>query len=122
MDIAPSLANLLRLRGPLPYEGMSLVPELLRGEGSRPPELMHQFYIEERKWKQQEPLERVALRTDRWNLLQDRKTGFFELYDYRSDYFETRDLALDPLYGATLAALRKQLTILLYSAQPKAAP
>jgi arylsulfatase A-like enzyme len=124
MDIAPSLANLLRLPVGLPYEGMSLVPELLEGRISRPPELMHQMYIEERKWKQEEPLEKVSLRTDRWNLLQDRKTGFFELYDYRADYFETRDLALDPLYGATLAAMRKQLTILLYSAQAvkKAAP
>mgnify|MGYP003546834941 CR=1 FL=1 len=122
MDIAPSLANLLRLPAGLPYEGMSLVPELLEGRTSRPPELMHQMYIEERKWKQEEPLERVSLRTERYNLLQDRKTGFFELYDYRADYFETHDLALDPLYGATLAALRKQLTILLYSAQPAPLP
>jgi arylsulfatase A-like enzyme len=118
MDIAPTLANVLRLPGPLPYEGVSLVPELLHGTRSRPPELMHQMYIEERLWKHDEPLERVSLRTDQFNLLQDRKTGFFELYDYRDDYFERRDLALDPLYGAQLAALRKQLTILLYNAQP----
>ena len=88
--------------------------------GSRPPELMHQMFIEERKWKQEEPLERVSLRTDRFDLLQDRKTGFFELYDYRDDYFETRDLALDPMYAPTLSALRKQLTVLLYNAQPSA--
>jgi arylsulfatase A-like enzyme len=118
MDIAPTLANLLRLRGPLPYEGVSLVPELIKGEISRPPELMHQMFIEERKWKHEEPLERVALRTDRWNLLHDRKSGFFELYDYRNDYWETHDLALDPRYSATLAQLRKQLTILLFNAQP----
>lgn len=118
MDIAPTLANVLRLPGPLPYEGMSLVPELLHGTRSRPAELMHQMYIEERLWKHDEPLERVSLRTDQFNLLQDRKTGFFELYDYRNDYFETHDLALDPLYGAQLAALRKQLTVLLYNAQP----
>lgn len=121
MDIAPTLANLLRLKPGLPYEGMSLVPELLSGKRSRPPELMHQFFIEERLWKQEEPLERVSLRTDEFNLLQDRKTGFFELYNYRNDYYETRDLALDPLYGPQLSALQKQLTILLYNAQPKAA-
>jgi arylsulfatase A-like enzyme len=80
---------------------------------------MHQMFIEERKWKKEEPLERVSLRTDRWNLLQDRKTGFFELYDYRDDYWETRDLALDPRYSETLAQLRKQLTILLFNAQQK---
>jgi len=122
MDIAPTLANLLRLRGPLPYEGVSLVPELFKGQISRPPELMHQMFIEERKWKQEEPLERVSLRTDRWNLLHDRKTGFFELYDYRHDYWETEDLALDPRYSETLAQLRKQLTILLFNAQPTAKP
>jgi arylsulfatase A-like enzyme len=118
MDIAPTLANLLRLPGPLPYEGVSLVPELFTGKISRPPELMHQMFIEERKWKKEEPLERVSLRTDRWNLLHDRKTGFFELYDYRHDYWETRDLANDPDYSTTLAQLRKQLTILLFNAKP----
>jgi arylsulfatase A-like enzyme len=117
MDIAPTLANLLRLPGRLPYEGMSLVPELFSGKISRPPELMHQMFIEERKWKHEEPLERVGLRTERFNLLEDRKTGFIELYDYREDYYETHDLALDPLYGATLATLRKQLSSLLYSAR-----
>ena len=122
MDIAPTLANLLRLRGPLPYEGVSLVPELFTGDVSRPPELMHQMFIEERKWKREEPLERVSLRTDRWNLLHDRKTGFFELYDYRNDYWETQDLALDPQYSETLAQLRKQLTILLWNAQPATDP
>jgi arylsulfatase A-like enzyme len=122
MDIAPTLANLLRLRGPLPYEGVSLLPELFKGEVSRPPELMHQMFIEERKWKHEEPLERVSLRTDRWNLLQDRKTGFLELYDYRNDYWETQDLALDPRYSETLAQLRKQLTILLFNATPPTPP
>ena len=122
MDIAPTLANLLRLRGPLPYEGVSLVPELFKGEVSRPPELMHQMFIEERKWKHEEPLERVSLRTDRWNLLHDRKAGFFELYDYRNDYWETQDLALDPAYSETFAQLRKQLTILLFNAQPVTPP
>jgi arylsulfatase A-like enzyme len=120
MDIAPTLVNLLRIRGPLPYEGVSLVPELFSGKSSRAPELMHQMFIEERKWKKEEPLERVSLRTERYNLLHDRKSGFFELYDYRNDYWETEDLALDPRYSDTLRQLRKQLTILLYNAQPKA--
>jgi arylsulfatase A-like enzyme len=119
MDIVPSLANLLRLPGPFRYEGTSLVPELFSGKASRPPELMSQMFLEERLWKHEEPLERVALRTDRFDLLQDRKTGFFELYDFRKDYLETHDLALDPMYGAQLAQLRKQLTALLYSARPQ---
>jgi arylsulfatase A-like enzyme len=122
MDIVPTLANLLRLPGPFRYEGTSLVPELFTGKPSRPPELMHQMFLEERLWKEQDPLERVSLRTNEFDLLQDRKTGFFELYAFRKDYFETHDLALDPVYGAQLAALRKQLTILLYSARPRPRP
>ena len=117
MDILPTLANLLRLRGPFRFEGMSLVPELLRGELNRPDELMHQMFLEERLWKQEDPLERVALRTQQFNLIHDRKTGFYELYDWRKDYWETRDLALDPAYEEQLVALRRRLSLLTYSAQ-----
>jgi arylsulfatase A-like enzyme len=119
MDIVPSLANLLRLRGPARYQGMSLVPELFSGKASRPAELMAQMFLEERLWKHEEPLERVALRTDQYDLLQDRKTGFFELYDFRKDYLEAHDLSIDPVYGPQLAQLRKQLTALLYNARPQ---
>jgi arylsulfatase A-like enzyme len=114
MDIMPTLLNLLRVATLAPLEGTSLVPELLRGEHSRPPELMHQMFLEERLWKSEEPLERVALRTDRFNLLQDRKTGFFELYDYRRDALETRDLTLDPAFATTLRDLKRQLALLVY--------
>lgn len=114
MDIVPTLLNLLRIPSLAPIEGTSLVPELLRGERSRPPELMHQMFLEERLWKHEEPLERVSLRTDRFNLLQDRKTGFFELYDYRRDYFETHDLSLDPAYETSLRDLKRQLALLVY--------
>jgi arylsulfatase A-like enzyme len=120
MDIFPTLTNLLRIPTLAPIEGTSLVPELLRGERSRPAELMHQMYLEERLWKHEEPLERVSLRTDRYNLLQDRKTGFYELYDYRKDPHETRDLSLDPAYEATLRDLKRQLSLLVYvSRQPE---
>jgi arylsulfatase A-like enzyme len=120
MDIAPTLANLLRLPGPFRFEGVSLVPELLRGESSRPPELMHQMFIEERLFQQQDPLERVSLRTQDYNLLQDRKTGFCELYAWRQDYAEQHDLALEHGYEATLLALRNRLSLLTYTAQPHA--
>lgn len=114
LDIVPTLLNLFRIPALSQIEGTSLVPELLRGEQKRPPELMHQMFLEERLWKREEPLERVALRTDRFNLLQDRKTGFFELYDYRKDPFETHDLSLDPGYEATLRQLKRELALLVY--------
>jgi arylsulfatase A-like enzyme len=123
MDVMPTLLNLLRMRPTLPLEGVSLVPELLRGERSRPPQLMHQMFLEERLWKSEEPLERVSLRTDRFNLLHDRKSGFYELYDYQRDYFERRDLANDPAFEETLQELRGQLALLVHvSRRPDAAP
>jgi arylsulfatase A-like enzyme len=117
MDIMPTLLNLLKLSSPSQLEGTSLVPEVLRGERSRPPEMMHQMFLEERLWKQEEPLERVSLRNQRFNLLQDRVGGFYELYDYQSDYFETQDLSLNPAYESTLRELKRQLALLVYVAR-----
>ncbi len=114
MDIAPTLANLLRVHGPLPFEGMSLVPELLDNRRARPPELLSQMFLEERLWKNEEPLERIALRTERWNLVQDRKGGFFELYDWQRDYFEQHDLSMEPAYEKTVRELRQELMRLTY--------
>jgi arylsulfatase A-like enzyme len=119
MDIAPTLANLLRLPGPFAFEGVSLVPELLAGKAVRPALLMHQMFLEERLWKNDDPLERVSLRNDRYNLVHERKGGFFELYDYQRDYLERQDLASDPAYEAVLRELRKELMLLVYQARPK---
>jgi hypothetical protein len=81
------------------------------------------MFLEERLWKQEEPLVLVSLRTQRFNLLHDRKNGFYELYDYERDYFETRDLALDPSYDETLRDLKSQLALLVYvSRRPATEP
>jgi arylsulfatase A-like enzyme len=114
MDIMPTLLNLLHIPSLALIEGTSLVPELLRGEHSRPPELMHQMFLEERLWKHEEPLERVSLRTDRFDLMLDRKTGFYELYEYHRDPFEAHDLGLDPAYETSLRDLKRQLALLVY--------
>lgn len=115
MDIMPTLANLLRLRGPFPFQGESLVPELFDGEHSRPELLFHEMFLEERLWKNEEPLERASLRTGRYNLMHDRKTGFFELYDYQADYYEKNDLASDPRHEKTLFELRQKLLLYTYA-------
>jgi arylsulfatase A-like enzyme len=114
MDIAPTIANLLKVRRKLPFEGASLVPELMEGRRSRPERLLHQFYLEERLWQEAEPLEQIALRTDRYNLVHNRKTGTFELYDWRKDYFEQVDLADSSAHRASLVALKQQLALLTY--------
>jgi arylsulfatase A-like enzyme len=114
MDIAPTIANLVRVRRRLPFEGASLAPELLEGRRARPERLLHQFYLEERLWEDAEPLEQISLRTERFNLIHDRKTGTFELYDWRNDYFEQRDLADSPAHRASLRALKQQLALRTY--------
>jgi arylsulfatase A-like enzyme len=122
MDITPTLVNLLRLPGPFRFEGVSLVPELFTGKSERPAELMHQMFLEEKLWKEEPPLQRVALRTREYDLLHDRTSGFYELYAWQDDYFETHDLALEPAYEAKLLALRQQLALLMYTAQPPTPP
>lgn len=122
MDIAPTLANLLRLRRQERYRGASLVPELLEGRATRPQRLHHQFYLEERLWKDEEPLELVSLRTERFNLIQDRRVGSWELYDWTHDYFEVEDLSGRAEYAKTLLALKQQLALLTYEVYRGQAP
>jgi arylsulfatase A-like enzyme len=90
MDIAPTLANIVRVKKRLPFRGASLVPELFEGRMQRPQTLHHQFFLNERKWQGREPLELAGVRTERYSLVSDRVKGTFELYDYPADYFETR--------------------------------
>jgi len=102
------------LFGLRPFEGASLAPELLEGRRARPERLLHQFYLEERLWQDAEPLEQISLRTERYNLIHNRKTDTFELYDWRKDYFEQRDLADAPAHRASLQALKQQLALRTY--------
>jgi arylsulfatase A-like enzyme len=114
MDIAPTVANLVRVRRHPPFEGASLLPELLRGETTRPQRLLHELYLPERLAEQEDPLEVISLRTDRYNLVHDRRIGTYELYDWRADYFELQDLADRPQHRATFLALKQQLAYLTY--------
>jgi arylsulfatase A-like enzyme len=122
MDVAPTLANLLRVRRKLPFEGASLVPELLEGKATRPERLVHEFFLPERIWENGEPLEAISLRSDRFNLISDRKNGSYELYDWRADYYENHNLADSAEYAQTLLGMKRQLalyTFRLYGSQPQ---
>lgn len=114
MDIAPTITNLLSVRRELPFEGASLVPELLEGQESRPQRLLHEFFVLERLWDNADPLEQISLRTDRYNLIHDRKHGTFELYDWRADAREAHDLSGASAYAAELRALKQQLALMTY--------
>jgi choline-sulfatase len=124
LDIFPTLVNLLRIRGKLELSGVSLVPELLENRAARPALVMSQFFLPERAWTDNDPLVHVGLRTERFNLVHDRAADFYELYDYRNDYFERRDLSVEPAYQDTLRTLKKQLLVLTWMAHkytPKSA-
>jgi arylsulfatase A-like enzyme len=114
MDIAPTVASLVRARASAPFEGASLVPELFDGTATRMPLLMHQFFLQERRWEDEDPLEQISVRDDRYSLIHDRKRGGFQLYDYRKDYYETHDLSAEPAFARELAALRQKLALLTY--------
>jgi arylsulfatase A-like enzyme len=114
MDIAPTIVNLLRIPPPPPFEGASLLPELLEAKRTRPQRLIHEFFIDERILENGEPLEQISLRTERYDLIHDRKHGTFELYDWRKDYREARNLADEPDLVKTLVGLKQQLALATY--------
>lgn len=118
MDIAPTVTNLLRVSGRFPFEGASLVPELLSGERTRPERLHHQLYLLERRWKGDEPLAVSSLRTDRYNLIHDHRSDLYELYDYEADYEEQHDLSEAKEHAAAFRALKRQLQLFVYEVSP----
>lgn len=92
LDIVPTIVNLLGLRGPFPFEGVSLVPELIDGRDSRPAVTFHQFYIHESLWKGNDPLRQISVRDGQWDFILDRTTGEAWLYDWQWDYHERQNL------------------------------
>lgn len=122
MDIAPTIANVLRLKGRFPFQGVSLVREIAEGFSTQSRRLIHQFYIFENYWKNLDPLEKISLRTERFNLIHDRKRGAYELYDWKADYYEAKDLVRDPAFASVLKDLRKQLSFFTYSLHRRPPP
>jgi arylsulfatase A-like enzyme len=118
MDIAPTIGNLLRISKLSTFEGASLVPELFDGRLSRPQRLVHEMFLEENLWKERDALEVISLRTERYNLIHNRKQGSFELYDWRKDYFETENLLEDAKYAQTLLGLKRQLALFTFKLRP----
>jgi arylsulfatase A-like enzyme len=95
MDIAPTVADLLRWNDRAEFEGTSLVPELLGGAGQPSRALFHEMYLPERFFHGYQGLEIVSVHKDRYNLVLNRLHGTYELYDWTTDYFEQNDLFAD---------------------------
>jgi arylsulfatase A-like enzyme len=92
MDLAPTIADLLRVNDRAEFEGTSLLPELLGGPGQPSRAIFHELYLPERFFHGYEPLELVSVQKNGYNLVLNRAHGIYELYDWRADYFEQNDL------------------------------
>jgi len=92
LDIAPTLVNITQATGTFPFEGTSLVPALDRGEGLEDRVVFHAFYLQELVKEKKEPLRMVAARTEQFNLVFNRETGIYSLYNFVADSSETQDL------------------------------
>jgi len=110
MDVLPTLVNLVGLSPEVRFDGHSLIPDIRGKEVPRPSELVHQFYLAERLRVDDDPLAHISLRTDRHHLIHNREKGHHELYDWKSDFFETRDLSKERQHRALLAQLVQKLS------------
>jgi arylsulfatase A-like enzyme len=105
MDIAPTIADLVRLPDS-DFEGTSLLPELLGTARDPSRVLFHEFYLPERDFRGQDPLELVSVRSSRYNLVLDRLEGTYELYDWSTDYFEEHEIYEDRSRSSDVVRLR----------------
>ena len=93
MDIAPTLANLLRLNDAGRFEGTSLAWELFKGSDDSDRVIFHEYYLPENAFRGGgDPLEFVSARTGQLDLILNRKRGTYELYAWPVDYYEQHDL------------------------------
>lgn len=109
MDIAPTVADLLRVKERPDVEGTSLIPELFTQQRDPGRALFHELFLYERELHGMDPLEIVSVHQDRFNLVLDRVRGIYELYDWKADYFERRDLYEDDASSPEATHLRSLL-------------
>ncbi len=95
MDLFPTLVNLFRIEGDFRFEGTSLVPWLFEGDAGREDEriVFHMYYLPENVYHKKARFQQVAVRTSTLSLIHDFRNNTLQLYRYRSDPFETRNLA-----------------------------
>jgi arylsulfatase A-like enzyme len=109
MDVAPTIANLLRTERKLPFEGVSLVPELTTGS-SKVERILHQ-----QLWSldEDEPLRWASVNDARYHLVDDREHERVQLFEWRKDPFWHHDLSRDPQHARAQRHLQAALSQLL---------
>ncbi len=110
MDVAATMANLFNLNTKGRFEGTSLATELLNGSTDSTRLVFQEFYLPENVFRGHgDPLEFVSVRTDKWDLILNRKHGTYELYDWTADYWEQNDLYEELARTPDVAHLRSLL-------------
>ncbi|MGA3122291.1 MAG: sulfatase [Polyangiaceae bacterium] len=124
MDIAPTITDLLRLytlhSSGSTFEGTSLLPEMLTGTQDPNRVVFSQFYLPERGFQGKDPLQMISARNARYNLVLNRASGTFELFDWTTDYSEHHELYEDEARSPEVVRLRSQLRGFLHQFAPQA--
>jgi hypothetical protein len=111
--------DLLRLEPPGALCGSSLAQILL---GSAPPPrgpTFHEFYLPERALRDnKDALVKVAVRNDKYNLVFNCQEGSYELYDWRDDYYEMKDLIHSHEHRHAFDVLQQTLLSFVQAANP----
>jgi arylsulfatase A-like enzyme len=119
MDVTPTMANLFGLNPKGRFEGTSLAAELLNGTTDPDRLVFHEFYLPENVFRGHgDPLEFVSARTDRYDLVLNRKHGSYELYDWNADYWEQNDLYEELAHTPEVAHLRSLLAAFVQRYNP----
>lgn len=93
MDILPTIVNLLAISGNFTFEGNSLLPYLFGGgeEGDRV--IFHEFFLPENLYHRKSALRLVGIRTASLYLIEDLTNNTVQLYRYKEDPTEDKNLA-----------------------------
>jgi choline-sulfatase len=120
MDIAPTILDLVKWTSNAVFQGTSLVPELLTGHRDATRTLFHEMYLPEFVNRGKDPLERVSVRDERYDLILNRVRGNYELYDWVDDYFEQQNLYESMARTPNVAHLRSLLSAFVekYDSRP----
>lgn len=106
LDLYPTLADLCGLGAPPGVEGVSLRPLLSRPRARWDRPALTQV----RRGNARDAFMGYSLRTERWRFTEwDGGARGTELYDYRRDPEERRNLAADPRHARTVERLRREL-------------
>jgi arylsulfatase A-like enzyme len=114
MDIAPTVADILKVDARAEFQGTSLLPEILGGQKDTQRVLFHEFFLAERIFHGYEPLEIVSLHQGNYNFILNRLKGTYELYDWTTDYYEQRDLYEEQSRSPNVKHLKSLLSSFLH--------